>query len=93
MSENTIADENNNIFIKSRKHIDITGVREVLSFDDNTVVTVTSQGDMTVEGEELKIGVLDTDRGVVSVDGKISAVIYYDTPAKGKKKLFGRSGG
>ena len=93
MNENAGAIEKNDILIRSRKHIDITGVKEVLSFDDREVVTVTSEGEMTVEGEDLKVGILDTDKGVVSVDGKISAVIYYDTPPKEKRKLFGRSGG
>jgi hypothetical protein len=52
---------------------------------------ITSGGDMAVEGEELKIGVLDTEKGGVSVDGKINAVIYYDTEGGGKRGLFGKS--
>lgn len=90
MSENTSATEKNDILIRSRKHIDITGVKDVISFDDRSVVMMTSGGDMTVEGEELKIGVLDTDKGIVSVDGNISAVIYYDSTPSEKRKLFGK---
>lgn len=88
MNENISATEKNDILIRSRKHIDITGVRDVVSFDDRAVVMITSGGDMTVEGEDLKIGVLDTDKGIVSVDGKISAVIYYDDSPNEKRKLF-----
>ncbi len=90
MSENITGAEKNDILIRSRKHIDITGVKDVVSFDDRSVVMMTSGGDMTVEGEELKIGVLDTDKGIVSVDGKISAVIYYDSAPSEKRKLFGK---
>ena len=90
MSENITAAEKNDILIRSRKHIDITGVRDVVSFDDRAVVMVTSGGDMTVEGEDLKIGTLDTEKGVVSVDGKISAVIYYDEAPTEKRRLFGK---
>ena len=88
MNENISATEKNDILIRSRKHIDITGVRDVVSFDDRAVVMITSGGDMTVEGEDLKIGVLDTDKGIVSIDGKISAVIYYDDSPNEKRKLF-----
>ena len=88
MNENTTANDKNDILIRSRKHIDITGVRDVISFDDRAVVMTTSGGDMTVEGDELKIGVLDTDKGIVSVDGKISAVIYYDSEPSEKRRLF-----
>ena len=90
MSENMTAADKNDILIRSRKHIDITGVKDVISFDDRAVVMTTSGGDMTVEGDELKIGVLDTEKGIVSVDGKISAVIYYDDDPTEKRKLFKR---
>lgn len=91
MSENITSAEKNDILIRSRGHIDVTGVRDVLSFDDRAVVMITSGGEMTVEGAELKIGVLDTDKGIVSIDGKICAVIYYDSAPSEKKKLFGRA--
>ena len=82
--------EKNDIVIRSRKHIDISGVTEVISFDENSVVMLTVCGEMALEGESLRIGVLDTDRGMVSVDGKISAVIYYDeSPMPEKRKRFG----
>ena len=83
--------ERNDIAIRSRKHIDVTGVRQVLSFDDCSVVMTTCCGNMAIEGSELKIGTLDTERGVVSVDGRIDAVVYYDNSAEsGSKGLFGR---
>ena len=66
----SVLDERNDIAIRSRKHIDVTGVKEVLSFDDSSVSMVTVCGEMNVEGEDLKIGTLDTDSGIVSVDGK-----------------------
>ena len=91
MSENVNGAEKNDILVRGRKHIDVTGVRDVVSFDDRSVVMITSGGDMTVEGDELKIGVLDTDKGIVSVDGKINAVIYYDTDNGGKRGFFGRA--
>lgn len=92
MNENVSNAEKNDILIRSRKHIDITGVRDVVSFDDRTVMLVTSGGDLAVEGEDMKLGVLDTEKGVVSVDGKISAVVYLDNCPPRKKGLFGKGG-
>ena len=83
--------EKNDIAIRSRRHIDVTGVKEVLSFDESSVSMITACGEMSIEGESLKIGTLDTEKGIVSVDGRIGAVIYYDEPTgEGRKKLFGR---
>lgn len=72
-------------FVRSRSHADITGVREVLSFDDSSVVLVTSCGEMTVEGHELRVGTLDTERGIVAVDGNISSVYYVDNSSKKRR--------
>ena len=77
MNESVNGAEKNDILVRSRKHIDVTGVRDVVSFDDRSVVMITSGGDMAVEGEELKIGVLDTEKGVVSVDYAFHTVQIY----------------
>ena len=83
--------EKSDITVGSRRHAEITGVVEVLSFDDGSVVMVTRQGELALEGEGLKIGTLDTERGIVSVDGKINAMIYYDDADRPeKKRLFGK---
>ena len=76
--QNNLPAVKHDVAIKGRKHIDVTGVREVISFDDLSVVMSTDGGDMTVEGNDLKIGVLDTERGVVAIDGKINALFYDD---------------
>ena len=90
-SQNNLPSVKHEVAIKGRNHIDITGVSEVLSFDDLSVTMVTVAGEMTVEGSDLKIGVLDTERGVVAIDGKISAVFYDDGEASGEKKgIFGK---
>ncbi|MBQ9080476.1 MAG: sporulation protein YabP [Clostridia bacterium] len=77
--------------IRSRAHADITGVREVLSFDEGSVVLVTNCGEMTLEGQELRVGTLDTERGIVAVDGKISALYYSDNTQKKRRGIFGRA--
>ena len=83
--------EKNDIVIRARRHIDVVGVREVLSFDESSISMMTTEGELLLEGEELKIETLDTERGVVSADGKINSVIYYDrTDGSEKKSLFGK---
>lgn len=86
--QNNLPAVKHDVAIKGRKHIDVTGVREVISFDDLSVVMSTDGGDMTVEGNDLKIGVLDTERGVVAIDGKINALFYDDGTVASEKKGF-----
>lgn len=77
--------------IRSRTHVEITGVSEVLSFDEGSVVLITVGGEMTLEGQDLRIGTLDTEHGLVSVDGKISALYYLDGTVKKRRGFFKRS--
>lgn len=59
----------------------IEGVREVESFDEQSVVLHTDCGELTVEGEELHVCTLDVACGVVEIKGKIGALLYADAAA------------
>lgn len=76
--------------LKGRKHADITGVKEVVSFDASGVILITSCGELTLEGNGIKVGALDTDRGIVAVDGEICAIYYANESKKGRRSLWGR---
>lgn len=89
-TQNTLPKARHDVSILGRKHIDISGVREVISFDDSSVSMLTDGGDMVVDGAELKIGVLDTERGVVSIDGRINGITYYESGGEERKRFFGR---
>ncbi|MBO5415806.1 MAG: sporulation protein YabP [Clostridia bacterium] len=78
------------IALEMRKHMEITGVREVVSFDDVCVVLKTVCGELTAEGKEMKINILDTERGVVTLDGKVDAIFYTDTTDTPHRGLFGK---
>ena len=82
--------QTHNVEMTMRKHMDITGVGEVVSFDDTSIILKTVCGEMTVEGRDIKVGVLDTDRGVVSLDGRVDALYYSDTSDNERRGLFGR---
>lgn len=76
--------------VQMRKEMSISGVKSVESFDEHEIVLQTQGGEMTVEGEGIRIGVLDTDRGVVTLSGRIDAVLYGEEGADEKKGFFGR---
>lgn len=65
--------------VRQRAHVEIRGMTEVISFDENSVLLSTTGGTMCVEGRELKVNVLDVKEGNVSVDGHIDSIYYSDT--------------
>ncbi len=78
------------VTLDMRKRMEITGVREVVSFDDAGAILRTVCGELTAEGKGIKINVLDTDRGIVTLEGTIDALFYSDLDDKEKKGIFGR---
>ena len=78
------------IRVQMRRELYVSGVSDVESFDGTGILLHTAEGELTVEGSDLRIGVLDTDRGVVTVTGQISGMFYGDETAGEKKGLFKR---
>lgn len=81
------------ITVTDRASIELTGILSVDSFDEFTITLNVSSGKLMIEGENLKIGVLDLEKGKVSAEGRINAVYYTDgSPAESGflTRLFGR---
>ena len=77
--------------LDERQKLTMTGVTEVVSFDDTAVVLHTVLGTLEVQGQQLKLKTLSLDGGQVAVDGHISAMYYEELREKrGFRDLFSR---
>lgn len=65
-----------NVIIENRKRLNISGVKDVSSFDDETVLLDTALGKMTVKGEGIHIESFNTATGDLTATGKVYAVVY-----------------
>lgn len=65
-----------NIILENRKKLSISGVNDVLSFDDQVVIVDTELGLLTVKGENIKITKLSLDTAEVIIEGEISNLSY-----------------
>ena len=81
MSEKVISAHS--VIIGQREKINISGVTEVVGFDDETVLLRTVMGGLTVKGEGLHIGSFSTESGDIDIDGRIIALGYSDDAGKG----------
>ena len=64
------------IVLEDRERLTISGVEEVESFDESTILLSTVQGGLEVQGEGLHIEKLSLDGGDLSVEGTVNALIY-----------------
>ena len=67
--------------LEGREKLSVSGVEDVVRFDENCIVTTTA-GTLIITGEELHIGKLSLDGGEMQVDGRIDAVTYEDTEVR-----------
>lgn len=64
--------------LTERSRLTMTGVTEVVSFDENSVVLHTALGTLTIHGKDLQLKTLSLDGGQVAVNGTVSALVYED---------------
>lgn len=80
-----------NIVMENRNKLSVSGVKDVISFDDELVIIETDLGLLTVKGNNLKINKLSIDTGDVSVEGEISNLGYSDPTKKSQEQgLFSK---
>ncbi|MDF2839375.1 MAG: sporulation protein YabP [Clostridia bacterium] len=67
-----------NMFIEGREKLNITGVRDVVSFDESTIVLNTEMGGLILKGIGLHINKLNVEDGNLNIEGYITAYNYTD---------------
>ena len=81
----------NNITIENRQKITVTGVVDVVSFNEKEVIAKVDETHLTIFGFGLHIGKLDLDDGILVVDGLIGGVEYAEMPdLKNGQGIFSR---
>ena len=65
-----------NLVLENRGKLSISGVNDVLSFDDQVVMVDTELGLLTVKGENIRINKLSLDTAEVIIEGEISSLSY-----------------
>lgn len=69
-------DGSHHVALEDRRRLTVSGVLEVESFDENTIVMDTNQGALVVRGEDLHIETLSLDGGEMRVEGSIDSLTY-----------------
>ena len=64
------------LVLENRGKLSVSGVNDVLSFDDQVVMVDTELGLLTVKGENIRINKLSLDTAEVIIEGEISSLAY-----------------
>lgn len=77
-----------NLVLENREKLSISGVLDVLSFDDQVVIVETELGLLTIKGENLRINKLSLDTSEVVVEGQIYNLAYSENDFDKKSNGF-----
>ena len=69
--------------LNERRQLSMTGVSEVVSFDDTAVVLRTELGMRVIQGKDLQLKTLSLECGQVAVDGTVSSLHYEESRSGG----------
>lgn len=78
------------LILEDRSRLELTGVTDVDRFDEQEIALFTQQGELTVRGSGLHISEMSVDRGKLSVEGEVTALIYGDKDRKKRLSFFGK---
>lgn len=78
-----------NIVLEDRKKLSVSGVKDVDSFDEESMTIYTELGELSVRGNDLHINALSVETGELIIEGDIFALVYTDDSPK-KESFFGR---
>ncbi len=78
-----------NIILENRNRLNITGVEDVLNFDEQTITALTTLGLLVIKGNDLRLNQFSLDNTELSVEGEIMSLQYNDkqTNRKGENIL------
>lgn len=69
-----------NIVLENRTLLNVSGVIDVLNFDEQLITLETELGILIIKGSNLKLNKFNLDNTDLSVNGDINSIIYDDKP-------------
>ncbi len=92
MEDTTLNKRVHKLILNNRRSCNLTGVSDVLSFDENEIILETDQGMLMMKGKELHVNRLMLDKGEVDIDGRVDSITYSEQGGKTERaeSLLGR---
>ena len=78
---------NATILVKNRESATLSGVEDVIAFDEKEIICRTTLGELVIEGSSLRISEFCAEKGDLSIFGRISLLSYEDKKEKGRLRF------
>lgn len=80
------------VLFNNREKGNLTGILDVISFDENTIVLDTDMGLLTIRGKDLHVSRLTLEKGEIDIEGRADSLIYSssDSYRKSNQSMLSR---
>ena len=79
-----------NLILENRNSLSLTGVTDVDTFDERSIVLYTQLGELTIQGRDLHINSMSVETGDLSVEGDIWSLVYGDKDKRKASTFFSK---
>lgn len=86
MAEDRKAPSKHRVIMEQRDVCSVTGVLDVISFDEECVVADTESGIIIIKGINLHVSNLNLDNGGLDIEGNLDSITYEDQGSFGRNK-------
>ena len=74
-----------NIILENRNKLHLSGVLDVLNFDEEIVTVDTELGILIIKGSDLRLNKFNLENAELSIDGEVTSMVYDEKNYSGKK--------
>ena len=79
------------VVLNDRNQGSLTGILDVISFDESMIVLDTDMGLLTIKGKDLHVSRLTLDKGEIDIEGRPDSLVYSKSEGiKGSSQSFFR---
>lgn len=64
------------VTLHNREKGTLTGILDVISFDESTIVLDTDMGLLTIRGKDLHVSRLTLEKGEIDIEGRTDSLVY-----------------
>ncbi|MEG0370989.1 MAG: sporulation protein YabP [Clostridium sp.] len=80
--------EKHDMKLEGRKKLELTGVCEVITFDEENIILETSMGALSIKGKGMKVGMLNVESGNMGIEGFIISLSYISKDKTKKENIL-----
>ena len=73
---NSINKRQHKMVVNNRKNGSLTGVKDIIAFDEGEVILETDMGVLVIKGHDLHVKRLNLEKGEVDLEGRMDSFFY-----------------